>query len=142
MSKYIYSTLSSDTKYTQWKRGPGLNEEGRSVLVRGGAGVALRGAGQQVYTPDGICTEVSDDDAAFLDAHPQFLQHKARGFVRIEGVARDADRVAQKMEPDEGSNPKTPADVAAAAAEAAKKSGGLSPDETLQAVQNKGAKGK
>jgi hypothetical protein len=140
MAKHIISTLSADTKYTQWARGPGLNQEQRSVLVRGGAGVALRGAGQQVYTPDGIRTEVSDDDAVFLAAHPQFQQHMARGFVKIVDRPLDADTVAQRMEDDTGSNPKTPADVKLAAEEAARKSGGLAPDETLQVVQNKNNK--
>jgi hypothetical protein len=137
MAKHVISTLSADTKYTQWGKTPGLNQEGRSVLVRGGAGVALRGAGQQVYTPDGIRTEVSDDDAAFLAAHPQFMQHAARGFVKIVDRPLDADKAAQGMEPDEGSNPKTPEDVAKAAAEAAARSGGLTSTEALQVTTNK-----
>jgi hypothetical protein len=44
MAKHIISTLSGSTKYTEWRRTPGLNTEGHSVTVQGGAGIALRGA--------------------------------------------------------------------------------------------------
>src|ERR1035441_2975734 len=102
MSKHIYSTLNADTRYTNYVTAPGVNTPDRSVLVRGGAGIA-RGNAPRVYTPDGVHTEVSDDDAVFLAAHPQFMAHQARGFVKIESTARDADTVAQRMEEDGGS---------------------------------------
>jgi hypothetical protein len=128
--------LSANTRYAQWVNQSGLNTIYRSVLIRGGAGIALRGMGQQVFTPSGIRTEVSDEDAEFLATHKQFQEHQKRGVVRIESIARDPDKVAQKMEPDV-SKPKTPADVKKDADDAAKKSG-LKPEETLQAVTNRG----
>lgn len=136
MAKHIYSTLSADTRYAEWVTQPGVNTMLKSVLVRGGAGVAVGGAGQ-IFTPDGVRTEVSDADAEFLSKHGQFIEHQARGHVRIESKAFDAEKVAQKMETDGGSTPKTPVDVKADADSAAKKSG-LKPEETLQAVTNKG----
>lgn len=135
MAKHIISTLSADTKYAQFVTQPGVNTIQRFVLVRGGGGIATRGFGQ-VYTPAGVRTEVSDADAEFLANHKMFKEHQARGHVRIEKIARDADKAAQSMDSDNGSAPKTPADVKKEADEAAKKSG-LKPDETLSVVTNK-----
>ncbi len=135
MAKHVISTLSADTRYAEWVTQPGVNTILRSVLVKGGAGIAVGGAGQ-IFTPDGVRTEVSDSDAEFLSKNGHFIEHQKRGHVKIENSARDPDKVAQKMESDDGSAPKTPADVKKEADEAAKKSG-LKPEETLQAVTNK-----
>jgi len=137
MAKQIYSTLSSDTRYTDTEKLPGgLNRVRRSVLVRGGAGIALRGAGQQVATPSGVRTEVTDEDAAFLANHGIFKEQMERGFLRIENSARDPEKVSEGMEGEDPSRPKTQADVQRDAAAAAARTG-LQPDETLQAVTGK-----
>jgi hypothetical protein len=137
MAKHVFSTLSADTRYVGWDKSNGVNTVSRSVLVRGGSGVALLGAGQRVLTPYGVRTEVTDDDAKFLSEHPQFLEHQKRNHVRIENVARDPEKVAQKMDKDERGAQKTPEDVQKDAEEAAKKSG-LKPEETLGVATNKG----
>lgn len=137
MAKHVYSTLSTDTTYADWLTQPGVNTIEKKVLVRGGAGVASQGNGPNIYTPFGVRTEVSDEDAAFLANHGMFKFHQERGHVKIESIARDADKVAQKMDADTGGKPKTPEDVAEDAAKAAKDSG-LKPSETLHAVTNKG----
>lgn len=134
--KHVFSTLSADTRYNQWVHNAGINTTERSVLVKGGAGVALLGGGQIVDTPQGVRTEVSDEDAAFLAAHKQFQDHLKRGFVKIMNSAQDPDKAAQSMEKDTGSNPKTPADVKEAAEAAAKKAEPGTPP--LQAITNKG----
>jgi hypothetical protein len=135
--KNIYSTLNTDVTYAVWQTNHGHNSIQKKVLVRGKAGVAAVGTGPRVYTPMGVRTEVSDEDATLLAEHGIFKEHQKRGHVRIEDIAKDADKVAQKMEPDTGAAPQTPADVKKAAEEAAKKSG-LKPEETLQVVTNKG----
>lgn len=135
MTKQVMSTLAADTKYTGWVTNAGLNTVLRSVLIRGGAGVAVKGARQPGDTPQGLRTEVSDEDAAWLAQHKQFIEHQKRGFVRIMNTAQDPDKAAQSMAPDDGSRPKTSADVKKDADEAAAKSG-LKPEETLQAVTN------
>jgi hypothetical protein len=134
MTRHVISTLSADTRYTGWSKNAGLNTSDRSVLVRGGAGVALMGGGQVVDTPQGVRTEVSDADAVFLSEHRQFRDHVARGFVKILNTAQDPEKSAQSMEVDDGSRPKTPADVAEAAKKAQKDAG----TPPLQAVNNKG----
>jgi hypothetical protein len=137
MAKHVFSTLSAGTEYTEWVTQPGVNTVLRKVVIRGGAGIATQGNGPNIYTPFGVRTEVSDDDAEFLAKHGIFQLHQKHGHVRIESIAKDADKVAEKMEADTGSKPVTPAQVKKDAEEAAKKSG-LSPTETLQVVQNKG----
>jgi hypothetical protein len=139
MAKHVYSTLSADTRYASYDKQPGVNTITHSVLVRGGAGIALRNSGlqQDGVTPNGIRTEVSDEDAEFLMTHGMFQEHVKRGHIRIENVARDPEKMAQKMEPDTGSKPKTQADVQRDA-DAAAKNTGLKPEETLQATTNKG----
>lgn len=137
MAKHVYSTLSTGVDYTKWETQPGVSTALRKVTVRGGAGIAAHGNGPNIYTPLGVRTEVSDADAEFLAEHETFQFHQKRGHVRIESIAKDADKVAQKMDVDQGTAPVTPASVAKDAADAAKKSG-LTPNETLQAVTNKG----
>ena len=135
--KHIISTLNTDVTYAVWQTIHGHNSIQKKVVVRGKAGVAAVGTGPRVYTPSGVRTEVSDEDAELLAAHGLFQEHQKRGHVKIEDIPRDADKVAQKMDADTGAAPKTPADVKKAAEEAAKKSG-LKPEETLQVVTNKG----
>lgn len=137
MAKHVFSTLSTGVDYTKWETQPGVSTALRRVTVRGGAGVATQGNGPNIITPKGVRTEVSDEDAEFLASHELFQLHQKGGHVKIEKIARDPDKVADNMDTDKGGQPKTPADVAKEAAEAAKNSG-LTPNETLQAVTNKG----
>lgn len=130
--KHIISTLAADTRYTGWVNSGGLNVVDHSVLVKGGAGVALMGGGQIITTPQGARTEVSDEDAAWLAQHSHFKDHMKGGFVKIENRAVDPDKAAQQMADDDGGKPKTPTDVAAAQKKA-------DPDiSPVQAVTNKG----
>lgn len=115
MTKHVISTLSADNRYTNYVNSAGLNMPDYSVLVKGGAGVALIGNGRIVDTPNGVRTEVTDEEAAFLKTHPHFIEHEKRGFVKIINVAKDPEKVAESMEEDKGSKPKTPKDVATAA---------------------------
>lgn len=127
MAKHIFSTLAADNRYTNWRNDAGLNTPEHSVLIKGGAGVALIGNGQLVDTPRGARTEVSDADAAFLQSHPQFMDHVKRGFIVIANKPKDPDVAAEDMEKDAGSAPKTPADVKASQRKTA--------DDDVQPVQ-------
>ena len=107
MAKHIISTLGADTKYTSWVTNAGVNTVCREVLVRGGAGVNDK----RGIAVDGVRTEVSDADAKFLSEHGMFKFHQERGHVKIASIARDPDAVAQSMEVDDGTRPRTPGDV-------------------------------
>lgn len=110
MGKYVVSTLTRPNRYCDWETTSGIGTIVREVLVNGGAGLAST-VGNQIYTPDGVRTEVSNEDAEFLAAHPLFQEHQKRGFVKIIATAKDPDTVAQGMESKDGSRPQTPSDV-------------------------------
>jgi len=133
MTKYVVSTLTADNLYTKWVNDNGTNNVAHQVLIKGGAGVAdpklvaVLGAGTN--TREGVITEVSDEDAAFLATDPGFKFHQERGFVKIISRNANPETVAKSMEKDEGSRPRNEGDVKAYA----KRKG----DDTLQAVTNK-----
>lgn len=92
MSKsfYIYSTLASDTAYTEWHEGGGdIKTEGRSVTIKGGTGVANK----HLITPLGTVTTVSDEELAFLEANPVFKKHKDGGYIRVSAKNEDPEKV-------------------------------------------------
>lgn len=82
---YVLSTLSNDQSYTLWNK-PDLSgaRVGRSVsklaqvLVKGGANVANR-----LTTPEGVVTEITDEQAELLAENSVFKTHLKNGFVRI-----------------------------------------------------------
>lgn len=139
MTKYVVSTLSADNRYTDWKNENGTNNPAHSVLVKGGARVAdprLAAVVSQTGAnfKEGVLTEVSDADAAFLDKNTGFNFHRERGFVKIITINKNPDTVARSMEVDDGSRPRTDADVKKFAKENGKDKG----EEKLQAVVNGG----
>jgi hypothetical protein len=141
MTKRVISTLAADNNYCQWVHNAGVNTLLKSVLVKGGGGVARpvdvikSSLGGALGTPEGVGTEVSNEDAEFLAQHKLFQEHQERGFVRIVNGVRDPDTVAQAMETDEGSRPRNNADVEEFAK--AKNLGKDDPSTKLQAVSNK-----
>ena len=128
MAKHVISTLTADNQYNAWVNQGGINERTRSVLVRGGAGVA----NSQFITPEGVRTPVSNEDAEFLLSHGLFQEHQKRGFVKLINMDRDPDSVAQSMSKDEGARPRNEKDV-----ERFSKDKKLDKDEKLQVVSNK-----
>ncbi len=133
MAKHVVSTLSADTRYACWVNNNGINNVTRSVLVKGGAGVASRGNGDPV-TREGVITHITDEEAKLLAENAHFKRHQERGFVKIVNIARDPDTVAQSMTTKDGSRPKTPKDVEEYAA---KKGLAKEPGTAFQAVYNK-----
>lgn len=111
MSKFVISTLTAPVKYTGWLQNNGVNTVQKEVLVQGGAGIALT-SGAHVRTPQGVQTEVSDEDAAFLASHQHFKDHMKGGFVKICDRSQVPDKAAKDMAEDK-SRPKTDKDVAA-----------------------------
>jgi hypothetical protein len=84
LSKQIVSTLQADTRYVE-TGALGSPSTPRSVVIKG---VVTRGPFVNgVRQPTASITPVSEDDAAFLAAHPHFVEHQQRGFVRIEDAA-------------------------------------------------------
>ncbi len=94
MSKYVFSKLPSSTAYTQWHTGPGgIQTAGRHVNIRGGAGVANK----HLVTPQGVMTEVTDEEAEFLLNDHHFKQHQNNGFVTITAGRAEVEKVVADM---------------------------------------------
>lgn len=112
MSKNItvFSTLTADVRYVEWKKGGGdLQVEGRSVIIKGGAGLATK----HLITPQGIATFIDAEELAILRADYTFKQHEHNGFVKVVGGSAakgDADVVAADMASRDNSAPIVPGD--------------------------------
>lgn len=113
--KRVISTLGAGTNYASFTEQGGMKSIARSVTVKGGAGVMQRQLsgvyGASRGAPDGVATDMSDEDAEFLLNHKLFKQHQERGFVRVINLTRDPNTEAQKMSKDDGSRPRNAADV-------------------------------
>ena len=116
---YVYSTLTSDQRYTNYRKGENdLPAEVGSVFIKGGAGVA----NDRLVTPRGVVTAITEDDLKILEANDDFKLHKKNGFVEVSQSLTDADEVAAEMGGYDLSTPLTGATAPGA------KVGGISTD--------------
>ncbi len=113
---HVYSTLTNDVNYgiyeydTPLANGHRNARLVRGILVKGGTNVAMplhKGRGIP-YTPIGVRTEVSREDAEILMQDEAFLSHLKHGFVRIESKKTDPEKYAVKMDLKDISRPRTP----------------------------------
>lgn len=108
---YIFSKLAADMQYVVWKEPDDKNAKTRrfperKILVKGGAGVASK----HLVTPEGIVTEVTDEELALLEAHSLFQLHKKNGFIKVENKEVKIDKAVRDMEERDFSAPKRPKD--------------------------------
>lgn len=103
---FIYSTLTCDNEYTEWKKTGDQQSAVRSVLIKGGHGVMNK----NFLTPLGIVTEVSDDDMRFLMNNSAFKFHLEGGFLKVEEKSYESEKVAADMTGADASAQLTPAD--------------------------------
>jgi len=90
---YVYSTLASDQNYAVWTKTPdGLQVKTKDIFIKGG-GQLPSSNGYDLVTPLGVVTRVNDDDIAELEANYTFQVHKKNGFIRIEQVREDVEKV-------------------------------------------------
>ena len=138
MTRHVISTLGADTVYTDWESHGGPHKAVKQVLVKGGAGIIspLTLAGSVRAAPDGVSTEISNEDAEFLSNHPHFREHQKRGFVKIISMDKNANTVAQSMEKDDGSRPRNAADVEKYSRDLKKKLGKNDPAAELNVAMN------
>lgn len=108
----VFSTLATPVEYVDWKNSDnGVPVQGRSVTIKGGAGVA----NEHIQTPRGVATMVTPEDVEVLKRNPLFALHEKNGFVAIDNVERppsqsDADNVAAGLEGRDASAPLVPQD--------------------------------
>jgi len=102
---YVYSTLANDQAYHGFAKNDANDVATieRSVLIKGGAGVA----NDRIITPRGIRTEITEQDEAILQANKVFKLHEKNGFVLISQDDIDADQMGEMMSSDDKSRPLT-----------------------------------
>ena len=83
MTKQVISTLPADNRYVGWVTKAGVKLFEKSVLVKG-SGIVLSGMASLIAPPlPPVRTELSDEDAKWLEEHDHFIAHRERGFVEI-----------------------------------------------------------
>lgn len=115
---FIYSTLTSSTKYTRWeKKSSDLAKRNGSVLIQGGSNVA----GKHLVTPRGVVTQVTEEQLAILESNKQFQRHVERGYIKIERhEAPTIEKAVSDMTQRDPSAPLVPEDFDAEQAAAPK----------------------
>jgi hypothetical protein len=104
---YVYSTLSSDMRYTNFAAGGAdLPVEAGSVLIRGGAGVA----NDRLVTPRGVVTEIGEAELEVLRGNKVFELHEKNGFIVVSEASTDPEKVAADMVGRDQSAPLVPQD--------------------------------
>lgn len=95
MSKFVLSTATCGQRFTEYRLGEngGVHAVLREVLIRGGANspsdksgfgeMSHTDGGAPLWTPHGVVTKVSDEDAAFLAKHEGFQAAVKKGFYVV-----------------------------------------------------------
>lgn len=95
MSKiYIYSTLTSDQIYTNYKASPnGVPQATSKIFVKGGANLMTK----HMVTPRGVVTEVTAEELAELRNNEVFKLHQANGFIQVSEAKTDVEKAVSDM---------------------------------------------
>lgn len=113
MTYYVFSTLSNDNRYCEFKELTGGAPHSvieRSVLILGGHGVAQKSGEIGIYTPNGVMTEVSDEDFGLLENNFHFKEHLKNGFITVTKKKIEPSAMAKDMARADESAPLTPND--------------------------------
>ena len=106
---HVFSKMSASVKYVDWvKGGADLPFHGKSVFIKGGAGIASK----HLITPLGVHTEITPEEAEILKRNHVFQTHLKNGSVVIQESNADPEKVVGDMGADDPSAPLTPADFA------------------------------
>lgn len=106
---YIYSTMSSDNKYTTHTKLPnGLHKAEEALFIAGKANVSNP---VSLITPRGMMTPVEEAEYKKFADNEMLKRHIARGFIVVAKSAGDADKVAEDMTPKDGAAQLTAADT-------------------------------
>lgn len=111
---YVYSTATCGSVYIDYVHSNDPNRDpviAKRVEIKGGHGVATpfkNSNFQQVHTPRGVATFVSDEDLAFLLANDGFQEHMDAGFITHDKKEVKPEVVTKDMEQRDRSAPMTP----------------------------------
>lgn len=114
---FVFSTLAADVEYIEWlKTGNDLPARGRSVVIKGGAGVA----NDRIVTPMGVSTQIDAAHLPWLEENHLFALHKENGHIVVQAKAADPEKVAADMNLNDPSAPLTPSSYEGAGENVAK----------------------
>lgn len=109
---HIYSTLTCDTLYVDYRKVENLNVRVDQVLIKGGANVATEGMRAPI-TPHGAVTQVNDDQLQMLENCFHFQEHVKKGFIKVdrekinlEKAERNIEKSVKDMTPKDESAPR------------------------------------
>ena len=107
---YVYSTLTASQKYTTYKKGNNdMAVVDRQIVINGGAGISDK----FLRTPNGVVTNVTDEEFELLKTNKAFVRHAERGYIKVDEKLHDVDNVAADMETRDASAPLVDGDFAA-----------------------------
>lgn len=104
MAKYIQATMSAGVNFRIFADAPRspIAQVVRTIHVNGGANVRDKNS---IFTPNGMMTEVSDEDYALLEKNSLFNQLRANGYIV---VTNDHHLDVKDNKPKDKSAQKTP----------------------------------
>ena len=117
--KYVVSKLTGAQDYNFYVpgTGEGVNLVSCTIHINGGANVADK----HFITPDGVITEITEDQAERLKTHPVFSIHEKNGFVKIVDTEKNAEKAKKDLEDEDSGAPLTPKKYKAEGKKAPKK---------------------
>ena len=88
---FITSRLATSVNYTFYTKGANnINVVTDTITVKGGADVINK---KSLETPQGVVTELTDEQIDKLKSHPVFKQHLEGGYVAIVATVKEAKKV-------------------------------------------------
>jgi DNA-nicking Smr family endonuclease len=82
--------MSCDNSYTVYEMSPaGMQVPVKEVIINGGANIANK----SLFTPYGVVTSISDEEAELLQNNYVFKRQQEAGFIRIEKKEQDPEKV-------------------------------------------------
>jgi hypothetical protein len=96
MSKiYVYSTLTNDQVYANYKQGPnGISVPTEEVFIAGKANLANK----HFITPRGMVTEVTAEQLSAMRQNEVFRIHEKNGFILVSESKCEVEKVASDMQ--------------------------------------------
>lgn len=104
---YVYSTLTTDMKYTGYHAGGAeVPTVAHEIFIAGGSNVA----DGHFDTPHGVVTGVTNEQLEQLMANDVFRLHMENGFITVSDSLEDEEVMAADMTGADKSAPLTPND--------------------------------
>lgn len=98
---FITSKMAAPVRYAFYAQGANrINVVVDEIQIDGGAGVINK---RSLETPQGVVTEVTDEQLDKLKSHPLFKIHLTNGAVAILGTEKEAKKADKDLKADKSS---------------------------------------